>query len=148
MKFVFFCQAYLPSKLSWFTIETSVEPPNFLENCYNVVSAWSSFIWTRTIWTASTIPITIESMNFSVVMNHRKKAICHSKICVAFFWVIYLTSIHLALFCSLMSVSGLLAYSLHASGGNNIEDLASVDSLNSFPKLVVRFCYINHLLCH
>lgn len=43
----------------------------------------------------------------------------------------------------LISVSGLLAYSLHASGGNNIMDLASVDSLHTFPKLVVRFCYVH-----
>lgn len=31
---------------------------------------------------------------------------------------------------------------VHASGGNNIEDLASVDSLNSFPMLKVRFCVV------
>jgi hypothetical protein len=47
-------------------------------------------------------------------------------------------------FCCLVSVFVLLTYSLHASGGNNIEDLASVDSLNTFPKLVVRLCCVNH----
>lgn len=47
-------------------------------------------------------------------------------------------------FCCLVSVFVLLTYSLHVSGGNNIEDLASVDSLNTFPKLVVRLCCVNH----
>lgn len=47
-------------------------------------------------------------------------------------------------FCFLVSVFILLTCSLHASGGNNIEDLASVDSLNTFPKLVVRLCCVNH----
>lgn len=29
------------------------------------------------------------------------------------------------------------------SGGNNIEDLESVDSLNSFPNLMVRIIFLN-----
>lgn len=34
--------------------------------------------------------------------------------------------------------NGLVSYP--QPGGNNIEDLTSVDSLNSFPNLKVRFC--------
>lgn len=33
----------------------------------------------------------------------------------------------------------IFAFSLHASGNNMIEDLASIDSLDSFPKLMVKF---------
>lgn len=57
-----------------------------------------------------------------------------------------ISTLCLLYFYCLISVSGLLAYSLRASGGNNIMDLASVDSLNAFPKLVVRFYYVHQWL--
>lgn len=57
-----------------------------------------------------------------------------------------ISTLCLLYFHCLTSVSGLLAYWLHASGSNNIMDLASVDSLNAFPKLVVRFYYVHQCL--
>ena len=79
-----------------------------------------------------------------MVLSLLKKVVGHSRICIAFFLVIcqnYSLSVHTSLFLTMLDSYECLFCILfvNASGGNKIDDLTSVDSLNSFPMLKVWF---------
>lgn len=100
--------------------------------CLLLLSVWSSFIWTKTVWSTSFTQILILCKICSLDLSLMSK--CLFRTCVAFFWVINRRLFFIISLCYFLEVTDLIC----ASGGNKIEDLASIDSLNAFPKLVVR----------
>ena len=72
------------------------------------------------------------------MLNH-KEIVFHFKICDASFSVEYQGSLTIDVPVEIVLISSLTCVSLCTSGGNNIDHLASIDVLNSFPNLIVRF---------